>query len=58
MRISITAPETAPCEDVSAPKVSTDVRIEITLMNRRRLTISATLDPAIIARLLPVLDVS
>jgi len=56
MPVSIPAPETAPCEVMPAPQVGNDVRIEITLTNGRRLTISALLDPTILARLLPVLD--
>ncbi|MGO6740739.1 hypothetical protein ACC808_31900 [Rhizobium ruizarguesonis] len=35
-----------------------DKMIEIGLPNGRRLTIPASLDPTILARLLPILDVS
>ncbi len=58
MPVSIPAPEITSGEVMPAPQVGDDVRIEITLTNGRRLTIPAMLDPAILARLLPVLDAS
>ncbi|PYE84188.1 IS66-like element accessory protein TnpA [Phyllobacterium leguminum] len=41
-----------------APGSGPDMRIEIALANGRRVTIPATLDPSLLARLLPVLDAS
>ncbi|MGO7181162.1 hypothetical protein ACCT14_34245 [Rhizobium brockwellii] len=42
----------------SPPLPEDDRTIEIGLPNGRRLTIPASLDPTILARLLPVLDAS
>lgn len=56
MSVSIPVPEAVPCEVTPASQVGDDEQIEITLTNGRRMTISATLDPSILARLLPVLD--
>ncbi|MBN9028879.1 MAG: transposase [Rhizobiales bacterium] len=54
--LSISPPAAASCE-VAPPLRSEDNKtIEIGLPNGRRLTIPASLDPTILARLLPVLD--
>jgi transposase len=54
--LSISPPAAASCE-VAPPLRSEDNKtIEIALPNGRRLTIPASLDPTILARLLPVLD--
>ncbi|MBN9034372.1 MAG: transposase [Rhizobiales bacterium] len=58
MPLSISPPATASCEKASPPRPEDDKRIEIGLPNGRRLTIPASLDPIILARLLPVLDAS
>ncbi|WP_245310937.1 IS66-like element accessory protein TnpA [Agrobacterium deltaense] len=55
--LSISPPPVASFE--MAPRLPEDDRmIEIGLPNGRRLTIPASLDPTILARLLPVLDAS
>lgn len=55
--LSISPPPAASFE--MAPRLPEDDRmIEIGLSNGRRLTIPASLDPTILARLLPVLDAS
>lgn len=56
--LAISPPEAGPREVVSQPRSVDEVQIEIGLPNGRRLTIPATLDPNILARLLPVLDAS
>lgn len=56
--LSISPPEAGPREVVSQPRSGDEVQIEIGLPNGRRLMIPATLDPLILARLLPVLDAS
>ena len=56
--LSISSPAAASCEKVSPPRPEDDKRIEIGLPNGRRLMIPASLDPIILARLLPVLDAS
>jgi transposase len=56
--LSISPPAAASCEKVSPPRPEDDKRIEIGLPNGRRLMIPASLDPIILARLLPVLDAS
>jgi len=48
--------EAAHCEPPPEARAGVDERIEIVLANGRRLTIPATLNPAVLARLLPVLD--
>lgn len=58
MPLSISPPAAAPCEKASPPRREDDKRIEIGLPNGRRLTIPTSLDPNILARLLPVLDAS
>lgn len=55
---AISPPEAEPREMVSQPRSDNEVQIEIGLPNGRRLTIPATLDPNILARLLPALDAS
>ena len=56
--LSISPPATASCEIASSPRLADDKTLEICLPNGRRLTIPASLDPAILARLLPVVDAS
>ncbi|TWG94232.1 transposase [Mesorhizobium sp. J18] len=56
--LAISPPEAGPREVVSRLRSDDEVQIEIGLPNGRRLTIPATLDPNILARLLPVLDAS
>jgi transposase len=55
--LSISPPPTASCE-MGPRRPEDDRMIEIGLPNGRRLTIPASLDPTILARLLPVLDAS
>lgn len=55
--VAISSPA-ASCEKAWPPEPEDDKRIEIGLPNGRRLTIPASLDPAILTRLLPVLDAS
>ncbi|WP_245480444.1 hypothetical protein [Neorhizobium sp. NCHU2750] len=53
------SPPAAASPEMSAPLQFEDDRtIEIGLPNGRRLTIPASLDPIILARLLPILDAS
>jgi transposase len=52
------SPPSASFEMASPPRPEDDRTIEIGLPNGRRLTIPASLDPTILARLLPVLDAS
>jgi len=57
--LSISSPAAAASSEMTAPLRSEDGKmIEIGLPNGRRVTIPASLDPAILARLLPVLDAS
>lgn len=56
--LAISPPQSGPREVVSQSRSGDDVLIEIGLLNGRRLTIPATLDPTILARLLLVLDAS
>jgi transposase len=56
--LQILAPEASVDEAPLRPGSGHDVRIEIDLPNGRRLTIPATLDPNLLARLLPVVDAS
>ncbi|NMA96534.1 IS66-like element accessory protein TnpA [Pelagibacterium sediminicola] len=58
MPLAISAREAAPVEPPMLSGSGPDVRIEIALPNGRRLTVPATLDPGILARLLPVVDPS
>jgi transposase len=55
--LSISPPAT-PCEVTFPQSPEGNQTIEISLSNGRRLTIPASLDPAILARLLPVVDAS
>ncbi|MDX0408269.1 transposase [Sinorhizobium medicae] len=50
------SPLAASCDMIAPPRSEDDKTIEIGLPNGRRLTIPASLDPTILARLLPVLD--
>ncbi|WFR97731.1 IS66-like element accessory protein TnpA [Rhizobium tumorigenes] len=52
------SPPGASSEMNSPPRSEDDKTIEIGLPNGRRLTIPASLDPTILARLLPILDAS
>jgi len=54
--VSIAAPPTMPVGLPSPSQTGNDVRIDITLVNGRRVTVPAVLDPTILARLLSVLD--
>ncbi|NEI32427.1 transposase [Rhizobium leguminosarum] len=56
--LSISPPAAASSEMGSPPRPEDDKTIEIGLPNGRRLTIPASLDPTILARLLPVVDAS
>ncbi|MCJ7996767.1 transposase (plasmid) [Agrobacterium pusense] len=56
--LSISPPSAASSEMTSPPQPEDDKTIEIGLPNGRRLTIPSSLDPAILARLLPVVDAS
>jgi len=56
--LAISSPEAGSREVASQPRSDDEVQIEIGLPNGRRLTIPATLDPNILARLLLVLDAS
>lgn len=56
--LSISPPAAASCEMTALPQSKDDKTIEIDLPNGRRLTIPASLDTAILARLLAVLDAS
>jgi transposase len=56
MPLTLSPPEADPRELVLQPQPDTDMQIEISLTNGRRLTIPARLDPDILARLLPVLE--
>ena len=55
--LSISPPSTS-FEMAPPPRPEDDMTIEISLPNGRRLTIPTSLDPTILARLLPVLDAS
>lgn len=55
--LSISPPPSASFE-MDPRRLEDDRMIEIGLLNGRRLTIPASLDPTILARLLPVLDAS
>lgn len=54
--LSLSPPAAASCDMTAPPRSEDDKTIEIGLPNGRRLTIPASLDPTILARLLPVLD--
>jgi len=54
--LTISPPATASCEAASPLRSEDDKTIEIGLPNGRRLTIPSSLDPTILARLLPVVD--
>ncbi|MGQ3215790.1 MAG: IS66-like element accessory protein TnpA [Shinella sp.] len=56
--LTISPPATASCEVASAPRSEDDRTIKIGLPNGRWLTIPTSLDPAVLARLLPFLDAS
>ena len=56
--LAISPPPAASFAKASPPLPEDDRTIEIGLPNGRRLTIPASLDPTILARLLPVLDAS
>ncbi len=56
--LAISPPPAASFEMASPPLPEDDRTIEIGLPNGRRLTIPASLDPTVLARLLPVLDAS
>lgn len=56
--LALSAPEASPCDGTPRPVSGGDVQIRVDLVNGRRLTIPTTLDPGILARLLPVLDAS
>nr|WP_245506369.1 MULTISPECIES: transposase [Rhizobium] len=56
--LSISPPPAASSEMMAPLQSGGDKMIEIGLPNGRRLTIPASLDPTILARLLPILDVS
>jgi len=50
------SPPAASSEIAAPPRPEDAMTIEIGLPNVRRLTIPASLDPAVLARLLPILD--
>jgi transposase len=54
--LSISLPSAASSEIAAPRRPEDDKTIEIGLPNGRRLTIPASLDPTILARLLPILD--
>jgi transposase len=54
--LAISPPPAASSEVTSPPQPEDDKTIEIGLPNGRRLTIPSSLDPAVLARLLPILD--
>ncbi|MGV2078420.1 MULTISPECIES: IS66-like element accessory protein TnpA [unclassified Rhizobium] len=54
--LAVSPPAAASCEVASSPRFENDKTIEIGLPNGRRLTIPASLDPTILARLLPVVN--
>ncbi|MDX0482427.1 transposase [Sinorhizobium medicae] len=54
--VPLSPPAAASCDMTAPPRSEDDKTIEIGLPNGRRLTIPASLDPTILARLLPVLD--
>ncbi|MCJ8508663.1 transposase [Rhizobium lemnae] len=56
--LAISPPPPASSEMAAPPRLDDDKTIEIGLPNGRRLTIPSSLDPAILARLLPVVDAS
>ncbi|WP_296314703.1 transposase [Pseudomonas sp.] len=56
--LAISPPPPASSEKAAPPRPDDDKTIEIGLPNGRRLTIPSSLDPAILARLLPVVDAS
>jgi len=58
VQLSISPPAEASPETSAPLRFEDDRTIEIGLPNGRRLTIPASLDPTILARLLPVLDAS
>ena len=56
--LAISPPPAASSEVTSPPQPEDDKTIEIGLPNGRRLTIPSSLDPTVLARLLPILDAS
>jgi transposase len=56
--LAISPPPPASSEMAAPPRPDDDKTIEIGLPNGRRLTIPSSLDPTILARLLPILDAS
>jgi transposase len=54
--LSISPPAAASSEMAAPPRPEDDKTIEIGLPNGRRLTIPSSLDPAVLAQLLPILD--
>ncbi|WP_345774743.1 transposase [Rhizobium sp. C104] len=57
--LTISPPPPAASAEMTAPlRSEDDMTIEIGLPNGRRLTIPASLDPIVLARLLPILDMS
>lgn len=56
--LAISPPEASSCHVTAKPVSGGDVPITVDLVNGRRLTIPTTIDPDILARLLPVLDAS
>lgn len=54
--LSISPQAAASSEMAAPPRPEDDKTIEIGLPNGRRLTIPSSLDPAVLARLLPILD--
>lgn len=58
MPVSIAAPQAGPIDVPPQSQAGDDARIEITLVNGRRMTVPAHLDPNVLARFLSVLDAS
>ena len=56
--LAISPPPPASSEMAAPPRPDDDKTIEIGLPNGRRLTIPSSLDPTVLARLLPILDAS
>lgn len=56
--LATSPPEAPPCDMAARPVSGGGIQITVDLVNGRRLTIPTTLDPDILARLLPVLDAS
>jgi transposase len=55
MPISLPVPEAAPSDVMAAAASSADTKIEIVLLSGRLLTVSASIDPNVLGRLLSVL---